>query len=80
MSFGDYIFLQGLSRKTARVIKPYEKIMYPDHNQIAKVVKKTLEDTRRSHVEDQANWQLTEHGRALMEHARVLHVATPSRV
>ena len=29
-SFGDLIYLQGLNRKTARVIKPYDKIMYPN--------------------------------------------------
>ena len=46
-SFGDLIYLQGLNRKTVRVIKPYDKIMYPNLKQITKVVKKDLEDTRR---------------------------------
>jgi len=71
-SFGDLIYLQGLNRKTVRVIKPYDKIMYPNLKQITKVVKKDLEDTRRQHVEVQASWLPRGHGRVHMEHARAL--------
>jgi len=53
-------------------MKKYEKITYPDRNQMAYQVKKDLEDTRRQHVEVQASWLPRGHGRVHMEHARAL--------
>ena len=53
-SFGDFIYFQGLYRKSARVIKTYEYQTCPRRIPTRNTKKKTLEDTRRSHVEDGA--------------------------
>jgi len=52
MSFGDFIYFQGLYRKSARVIKTYKYQTCPKRIPTRNTKKKTLEDTRRSHVED----------------------------
>src|SRR5579859_6227474 len=65
MSFGDFIYFQGLYRKSARVIKTYEYQTCPKRIPTRNTKKKTLEDTRRSHVEDCAWQPQGGHGRAL---------------
>ena len=44
-------------------MKKYEKITYPDRNQMAYQVKKDLEDTRRQHDEAGLTWHPHGHGR-----------------
>ena len=65
MSFGDFIYFQGLYRKTARVIKPYEFKTCPERNPTEYMENKTLEDLRSKHLQAGPTTQRGGHGRAL---------------